>query len=217
MIDSYDKLTIGKYRELMALEREDDMTYGVQILEILSDYTEEDLLDMPLEDFTKLMNKTHFLYQPIEKLDWNHLGKQLVINGNKYEIIKDARKMTAGQYIDYKAYVKETEKFLDMLPYILTVFIIPKGCKYGEGYDTAELAQELNDNLDIRTAVCISDFFLNQSKVSIKISLRSLRWMMKRMMKKEKNQEIKDKIQEALEQMASLENLVNSSVGSIQQ
>ena len=213
MIDSYDKLTIGKYRELLTLDREDEMTYGVHILEILSDYTEDDLLDMPLEDFTKLMQKTHFLYKTIDKLDWNHLGKHLVINGKKYDIVKDARKMTAGQYIDYKAYIKEPEKFMDMLPYILTVFIIPSGCKYGEGYDTAELAQELNDHLDIRTAVCVSDFFLNQSKVSIKISLRSLKWMMKRMSKKEKNQEMKDKILEAVAQMESLESLLNSSDG----
>ena len=213
MIDSYDKLTIGKYRELLTLEREDDMTYGVQILAILTDYTEDDLYDMPLEDFTKLMSKTHFLYQTIDKLDWNHLGKHLTINGKKYDIIKDARQMTAGQYIDYKTYIKEPEKFMDMLPYILTCFIIPKGCKYGDGYDTAELAQELNDYLDIRTAVCISDFFHHQSKVSIKISLRSLRWMMKRMSKKEKNQEMKDKILEAVAQMESLESLLNSSDG----
>lgn len=216
MIDSYDKLTIGKYRELLALEREDEMTYGVQILEILSDYTEDELYDMPLDEFTKLMSKTSFLYRNIDKLDWNHLGKHLTINGKKYDIIKDARKMSAGQYIDYKTYIKEPEKFLDMLPYILTCFIIPKGCKYGDGYEVSELAQELNDNLDIRTAVCISDFFLHQSKLSIMTSLRSLRWMMKRMMRKEKNQEMKDKIQNALEQMASLESLLNNSVGSIQ-
>lgn len=213
MIDSYDKLTIGKYRELLALEREDEMTYGVEILAILTDYTEDELYDMPLEDFTKLMQKTHFLYQTIDKLDWNHLGKTLTINGKKYEIIKDARKMSAGQYIDYKTYIKEPEKFMDMLPYILTCFIIPKGCKYGDGYDTAELAQELNDYLDIRTAVCISDFFHHQSKVSIKISLRSLKWMMKRMSKREKNQEMKDKIMEAVAQMESLENLLNNSDG----
>lgn len=216
MIDSYDKLTIGKYRELLALEREDEMTYGVQILEILTDYTEDELYDMPLDDFTKLMSKTSFLYKTIDKLDWNHLGKHLTINGKKYDIIKDARKMTAGQYIDYKAYIKDQDKFLDMLPYILTVFIIPSGHKYGEDYDTAELAQELNDNLDIRTAVCISDFFLHQSKVSTKISLRSLKWMMKRMMRKDTNQETKDKIQNAVEQMESLENLLNSSDGYIQ-
>ena len=170
---------------------------------------------MPLEDFTKLMQKTHFLYQTIDKLDWNHLGRHLTINGKKYDIIKDARKMTAGQYIDYKAYIKDPEKFMDMLPYILTCFIIPSGCKYGDGYDVEELAKELNDNLNIRTAVCISDFFHNQSKVSIKISLRSLKWMMKRMSKKEKNQEMKDKILEAVAQMESLESLLNNSDGYI--
>lgn len=218
MIDSYDKLTIGKYRELMALDNDvDDVTKGINILSVLSDYTEEELYDMPLDDFSKLMAKTSFLQRNVEKTDWKKLGKQLVINGKKYDVIKEARKMTAGQYIDYREYTKDSEKFMDMLPFILTVFLIPSGMKYGNGYDTAELAQEFNDHLDIKTALSISDFFLHQSKVSMMTSILSLKWMMKRMMKKEKNQEIKEKIQIAVERMDYLESLLKSGDGFTQQ
>lgn len=216
MIDSYDKLTINKYRELVKLEKDegDDMEYGIQILSILSDIDEDELMDMPLEDFSKMMTKTNFLYKEVNKLDYNHLGKILTINGKKYKIVKDAKNMTAGQYIDYKSYITK-DNFIDMLPYILTVFIIPDGCKYGNGYDTEELAVELDNHLDIRTALCISDFFLNQSRFSMQTSLRYLKWKMKRMMKKETNQEIKNKIAEGLEQINSLESLLQSSDGSI--
>lgn len=218
MIDSYDKLTIGKYRELMALDNDvDDVTKGINILSVLSDYTEEELYDMPLDDFSKLMAKTSFLQRNVEKTDWKKLGKQLVINGKKYDVIKEARKMTAGQYIDYREYTKDSEKFMDMLPFILTVFLIPSGMKYGNGYDTSELAQEFNDHLDIKTALSISDFFLHQSKVSMMTSILSLKWMMKRMMKKEKNQEIKEKIQIAVERMDYLESLLKSGDGFTQQ
>lgn len=218
MIDSYDKLTISKYRELMSLEKgEDDTAYGINILSVLSDYTEDELLEMPMDEFEKLMSKTSFLYKEVEKLDWKHLGKTITINGKKYNIIKDARKMTAGQYIDYKTYMKQVDKFLEMIPYLLTVFVIPEGCKYNDGYDVEDLAKELDNNLDIRTAICISDFFQHQSTLSMLASVRYLKWMMKRILKKEKNMEARAKIQNAMEQMELLENSLKNGGGFIQQ
>jgi hypothetical protein len=161
-----------------------------------------------------MMAKTKFLYKEVNKIDYKHLGKTLTINGKKYRIIKDAKDMSAGQYIDYKSYITK-ENFFDMLPYILTCFIIPDGCKYGNGYDTAELAKELNDNLDIRTALCIADFFLNQSRTSIQASLLYLKWRMKRMMRKETNKETKEKIADCLGQIESLQSLLENMDGSI--
>lgn len=218
MIDSYDKLTLGIYRELLAIEKtEDDVSYGIKILSALSDYSEEELMDMPMDEFQSLMAKTSFLNTPMQKLDWKHLGKTITINGKKYNIIKDARKMTAGQYIDYKSYMKDADKFIEMLPYILTVFIIPEGCKYNDGYDIEDLAKELNDNLDLKTALSITDFFQHQSKLSMLTSLRYLKWMTKRMMKKEKNMEVRTEMENAMNQMALLENLIKNGDGYTQQ
>jgi hypothetical protein len=218
MIDSYDKLTLGIYRELLAIEKtEDDVSYGIKILSALSDYSEDELMDMPMDEFQSLMAKTSFLNTPMQKLDWKHLGKTITINGKKYNIIKDARKMTAGQYIDYKSYMKDADKFIEMLPYILTVFIIPEGCKYNDGYDIEDLAKELNDNLDLKTALSITDFFQHQSKLSMLTSLRYLKWMMKRMMKTEKNLEVRAEMENAMNQMALLENLIKNGDGYTQQ
>lgn len=218
MIDSYDKLTLGIYRELLAIEKtEDDVSYGIKILSVLSDYSEDELMDMPMDEFQSLMAKTRFLNEPMQKLDWKHLGKTITINGKKYNIIKDAKKMTAGQYIDYKSYMKDTDKFIEMLPYILTVFIIPEGCKYSDGYDIDDLAKELNDNLDLKTALSITDFFQHQSKLSMLTSLRYLKWMTKRMMKKEKNMEVRTEMENAMNQMALLENLIKNGDGYTQQ
>lgn len=218
MIDSYDKLTLGIYRELLAIEKtEDDVSYGIKILSALSDYSEDELMDMPMDEFQSLMAKTSFLNTPMQKLDWKHLGKTITINGKKYNVIKDAKKMTAGQYIDYKSYMKDADKFIEMLPYILTVFIIPEGCKYNDGYDIEDLAKELNDNLDLKTALSITDFFQHQSKLSMLTSLRYLKWMTKRMMKKEKNMEVRTEMENAMNQMALLENLIKNGDGYTQQ
>jgi hypothetical protein len=216
MIKSFDELSIKKYRELIELEKIDDTEYGLQILSILSDIEIDELLDMPLDDFTKLMGQTKFIYGNVERMDYKKLGKKITINGKEYRLVKNARDLSAGQYIDYKAYIQR-ENFWKMLPYILTIFLIPEGHKYNNGYDVVELANEFDEHLNLPTALTISDFFLHQSTLSIKSSVTSLKWMMKRMMKKEKNQEMKEKIQSCLEQLESLQNLLRVGDGFIAQ
>lgn len=216
MIKSFDELSIKKYRELIELEKIDDTEYGLQILSILSDIEIDELLDMPLDDFTKLMGQTKFIYGNVERMDYKKLGKKITINGKEYRLVKNARDLSAGQYIDYKAYIQR-ENFWKMLPYILTIFLIPEGYKYNNGYDVVELANEFDEHLNLPTALTISDFFLHQSTLSIKSSVTSLKWMMKRMMKREKNQEMKEKIQSCLEQLESLQNLLRVGDGFIAQ
>ena len=217
MITSYNDLTIKKYRELMSIERgDDDMEYGVDILSVLSDIDQGELMELPLDEFTKLMSETRFLSQPIERVDYKKLGKKITVNGNEYRLIKDAKELTAGQYIDYKAYVSR-DNFLEMLPYIMTIFLIPIGKKYNNGYDIAELAKEFDEHMGLPTALGISDFFLHQSLLSTKSSILYLKWKMKRMLKKEKNPEIREQLTMGLEQVESLQSLLNHSDGFIPQ
>lgn len=215
MIDSYDKLTIRKYRELASIEKGDDeMEYGVDILSVLSGIEQGELMEMPLDKFTSLMAKTRFLNQPIERVDYKKLGKRITVNGKEYRLIRDAKELTAGQYIDYKAYISR-DNFLEMLPYILTVFLVPEGKKYNNGYDIAELAKEFDDNMGLPMALGISDFFLHQSLLSTRTSILYLKWKMKRMLRREKNPQTREQLEAALEQVESLKSLLSHSDGYI--
>lgn len=216
MIKSFDELSIKKYRELIELEKNDDTEYALMILSILSDISIDELLDMPLDDFTKLMGQTKFIYGDVEKTDYKKIGKKITVNGKEYTLVKNAKDLTAGQYIDYKAYIQR-ENFFQMLPYILTIFLIPEGHKYNNGYDIVELAKEFDEHLSLPIALSISDFFLHQSTMSIKTSVTYLKWKMKRMMKKETNQEMKEKIKNCLVQLESLQSLLKVGDGFIQQ
>lgn len=217
MIKSYEELSISKYRELIGIEKVDgeDTEYGIQILSVLSDMEPDELLEMPLEDFSKLMANTKFLYKEIERKGYKELKNKIEIGGETYQVVKNARDLCAGQYIDYKAYVSR-ENFLEMLPYILTVFLIPEGHKYNNGYDIVELANKFDKEVDILTALSISDFFLHQSKMSMMSSITYLKWKMKKMMKKEQKTEIKEQIAACLEQLESLRSLLKISDGFIQ-
>lgn len=215
MIKSFDELTIKKYRDLINLERIDDTEYGIEILSILSGMEPDELLDMPLEKFASLMAQTKFIYGNVEKADYKKLGKVITVNGKDYRLMKSARDLTAGQYIDYKAYIQRDD-FLAMLPYILTVFLIPEGHKYNNGYDVSELAKEFDENMSLPIALSVSDFFLHQSMMSIRSSVTYLKWKMKRMMKKEKNQEMKEQIKNCLAQLESLQGLLSHGDGFTQ-
>ena len=134
MIDNYNDLTIKKYRELASIEKgDDDMEYGIEILSVLSDISEDDLMQMPITEFTDLMSKTKFLNTQIERTEYKKLGKRITVNGKNYRLIKDAKELTTAQYIDFKSYISR-ENFIDMLPYILTVFLVPEEKKYNDGY-----------------------------------------------------------------------------------
>ena len=214
MIERFEDLSIKKYRELIELERDgdNDTEYGINILSILSDMTQDELLDMPLDDFSSLMAKTKFLYGKLEKKDYKSLGKELDINGRKYRFIRSARDLTAAQYIDYKTYTSKDD-FLSMLPYILTVFLIPDGHKYNNGYDIVEAAKEIDEHMDILTALAISDFFLWQSRLSILSSVTCLKLQMERALRKTKDPTVKEQIATCMEQMESLSDLLKHSDG----
>lgn len=153
MIDSYDKLTLGKWLELKDVDTEqEEIDVQVDILSILSDLTPDEIMALPLPEYSKLVNDSMFLSNepPVIK----KLPKTITIDGKEFDIVQKVETITAGQYIDYQAYLKDNN-----VPYILTCFIIPKGKKYGEGYSLEETSQLFKDYLPIGIAIGISRFF----------------------------------------------------------
>lgn len=214
MIDSYDKLTIGKYKELLELEKsEDEMENVLDILSILTDEDVGTLLTIPINDFKELVSKMSFLKE--RPAISERCPNSITIKGTKYNVEKDVKKMSVGQYIDYKQYYKEPEDLMKNLNYIMTIFLIPNGHKYGDGYDIDALASLINDNLSVTTAIGISNFFFRKSEKSIKCFLTYLLWKMKREMKKTKNPETKKETEKAIQAITELRDFLNDGYGLI--
>lgn len=213
MIDSYSKLTIAKYREFTEIElAESDIDAVVNILSLLTDKSPESIMALPIPEFKELIKKMSFLK---EKPNFDKCPNSLVINGQKYYIDKDVKNMSVGQYIDYKQYYKEQDDLIKNLHYIMTIFIIPEGHKYGEGYNLADLAEIFNENLSIETAVGISNFFFRKSEKFIRCFLTYLLWKMRKTARKEKDKEVKAKMMEAVKQMEELRVLLKDGFGLI--
>lgn len=206
MIDSYNKLTIGKFIELQEMDYTgmSEIDIQVKIISILAEMDENSVMDLPLPEYKDLASATKFLSAP-PKYEAK-LPKKIIIEGKEFDVISDIKKMTAGQYIDYQTYIGLKDN--KYLPHILSCFVIPKGEKYGQT-NVEEIIQLFNEKMNILYALSISAFFLRKWQSLTKGTLRYLTWKMKRMMKKEKNKEVMEKMEQAI----SLLNTIRNGVG----
>lgn len=210
MITNYKDLTLDKYLQLRAIDLEqEEIDIQSQMLAVLNDCTVDEILDLKLDEYHKLVGQMSFLMEepkPIKKVP-----NEVSIGKNKYEVIKDARSMTAGQFIDYQNYIKDINTTEKNLPLLMTCFLIPKGKKYGD-YDFVEVADDMRQ-LPIEMVLGLAGFFFRKSQKLISNTLTYLDWTVKRMSKKEKNKEILTKMEEARQKLHTLKNLVNGGGG----
>lgn len=195
MIDNYNDLTIGKYQEIQAVlngDIVDEYATNIQLVSILSDMTEDEVGNMGLTEYKALNQKLIFLTEmPVQKM----VADKYKIGGFELETMLAIDKMTVSQYVDYQTFVKEPDKYLVEL---LSIFLIPKGKKYNEGYDIIEVQKAIRDNLSIVDAMSLSAFFLLWYQSLTKATVTYLTKKMKKMKKKMKNQEEIQKMEEAI-------------------
>lgn len=211
MIDSYNKLTLAKYQELYSIEWSEMNEIDIQanMIAILNDMSVDEVMDLPINEYKKMVQSTVFLTK--EPVINKRIPNKLKLNDAEYEIIKQVKDMTAGQYIDYQQYLSfnDLDKYL---PHILSCFIIPKGKKYGD-YDIELTIKEIAEYLTVEEALNIAGFFMKQFRSLTKATLFSLEWKMKRMAKKEKNETMKEKMMEAVKALRTLRNIIKNGDG----
>lgn len=203
MIDNYNDVTIEKYLEIKAVidgGYDDDVT-NVKLVSILADMTEDEVGNLNLTEYHKLNQKLVFLTEmPVQKI----VATKYKLGGYELETVLNMKDMTVSQYIDYQTFVKDLDKYLVEM---LSIFLIPKGKKYNEGYDIIEVQKVIRENLSIVDAMSMSGFFLLLYQSLTKATLSSLIRRLKKMKKKMKNQEEIQKMEEAIA------NLEQSGVG----
>lgn len=211
MINNYKDLTIAKFQELHSVEWEgmEEIDMQVSMIAILNDMTEDEVLMLPLTEYSKLAAQTAFLQKP--PMPSRRTPNKIKINGREYVLVKDISEMSTGQYIDYNQYLTsgDIDKFL---PYILSCFLIPKGKKYGD-YNIDDIVNEIKDNLSVEEALGISNFFMRRFRNSTKAMVLYLDWKMKRMQKKTKDETVRTKMKEARKALHSLQNLIKNGDG----
>ena len=150
--------TLLDIREAANIDDENERAYA-----IMEAVFGEDVLDLPLKEFNEKCKELQFLQKEIP----NDLHvKDIKVNGREYYFDGLLGKITTAQYIDFQNYQKNNDEQKSF-----SVFIIPKGHKYNDGYD---MEQVFNDILDIPVPVLFSAsfFFSRQFELFIKIFRR---------------------------------------------
>lgn len=209
MITSYKDLTINKYQEIRKILEEDGGELAIQskILACLTGMEVDDVLNLSLTRYNELVQKSAFLMEK-PKLD-GRIPNKLNVNGRECYITKDVKKLTAAQYIDYQTLIamKDQEKYLAN---ILACFIVPKGCKYGDGYENDEIVQWIGENLSIVDGLNICFFFRKKYLDSIKLTLTSLELQMRILRMRMKNPTAKEKMKELNQKLKEYRKLLQS-------
>ena len=189
---TYNELPINKYLKLkeVATEGRGLVETQVAFISIVYDIAEEEVWDMPLDDYQRKVAGIQFLLIPptIE----GKVGKTITIGDTEYEVAVDGDKMIAGQYIDYQTYrQKNDDKYLVNM---LACFLIPKGKKYCEGYFIDEVIKEIGEKMDIITALNLLDVVKKKSLKSMKHTLYCLLVMTRKIQDKEKRKKARTEI-----------------------
>lgn len=179
--------------------------YNIQdILSVQDDYTTFNLLDylyninssdMSLSEVSKYSNSLSFLN---DAADFENFvcEDEYTINGTTYVGFVDITHISVAQFIDYQNYIKEQPVKFEK---VMSIFIVPKGHTYNDGYDMKSVQ---NDLLELPFRVCqkVAFFLVKQLQTFVQITLY---YLTAELEKTEMEKEKKDTILYNLQQMTS--------------
>lgn len=202
IIDNYRDLPIGLYLEICDIDRREDLediNKQVSIISVLTGMAEEDIYNLPLEEYRELAAKSQYLRHPYEGEILT--AKNYIVGKFTLVPIEDYRKITTAQYIDFQTFAKDAER---NIVEILSCMLIPKGKKYNQDYDVLEVQKALREHLCVADALSLLAFFFVQYRQSIKDSLTYSREMAMRLRDPEKKRRMLREIQKEEDRLLKL-------------
>ena len=203
IIDNYRNLPIGKYLEICELAKDesvDELTQQVKTISILTGLSEHDVLTLPILEYKELAGKTKFLEKGY---DGNlQVAKSYGLGGFELIPVKDFTKITTAQYVDFQTFSKEGDKYFVET---LSTMMIPKGKKYNDGYEIADVHNAIRDNLSVADVLSLSAFFLDKCVKSIKDSRT---YSIKEVMKIQ-NRELRERLMQRIQQASEIHSKTN--------
>lgn len=197
MIDNYNDLLIGKYIEISRIVRDEtlpEVDRQVRMLSILSGRTEDDILNAPVTDFAELSRTARFLERPPETKP--EVRDIYEAGAFRLVAVRDARKMTAAQYIDFQTFGRDAgNNIVEMLSCLL----VPEGMRYNDGYDVLEVQAAIREHMDCVSALGVYAFFFESLRTLMRGTLTSCRRQARKTgMAPEKMRELNARISEAM-------------------
>lgn len=161
---SWKDITVADFQRIYELEKEDPEDKLLALIALVNGLSVEEVLSMPISRLESHYGDIDFLgTEPRMAL----MKPVYELNGTKYHV--HGKEMLTCQYIDFKQMVPT---YYENLPQFLTVFLIPNGHRYGDGYDLDKARQDIS-TMSIVDARAVAAFFLIRYAISTRLFLRS--------------------------------------------
>ena len=200
---TWKDITLRQFNKIQDLLQEIDEYTTLNIIDVLYDV---DSADMPaMEVMNKYAHSLDFLMTTIPTNE--KLKETYTINQREYNSNINLTQMTTAQFVDYQNYSKDNPVDISKC---LSVFIIPKGHTYNDGYDLKQVQEDIKD-LDMVTINTLAFFFKKLYILLLETTLLCLTQDMKKMnIPTEKKEEILNQLKQI--DLASLASSPTSSL-----
>ena len=162
---SWNEMTVADYirlREISKLQMATEDEKNLMVAALIAETPYQEILQLPLDKARELMDNTEFLLQqPVP----GKTKRKYEINGKTYKLFKDPSEMTVAQYIDFQQI--RLEGFDKRPAEMLSIFLIPEGHQYNDGYDKEEQLEDMLE-MNIVDALGVCDFFIGRCLKSIR-------------------------------------------------
>ena len=156
----WENISIDKYYEIKDIlddETDDDITKNVKMVAVITDKDEDEVWSMDMAEAGEYISRLQFLNK-FELPD--NPNMKFNLPGYQLKVMKDVSKISVAQYVDFQNFVKLPLR--EGMEKILSIFLIPEGCKYNEGYDIIDLQKVIRENISFRVAEGLLSFFIEK-------------------------------------------------------
>ena len=152
--------TIDKIAEISNNSTYTDEQRETDIIKLLTGITDDEIDNMNIVDYQKILNSLKFLNQPISKV----LPKDsITLNNKTYSVLLYPSRMTAAQFLDYKTIM--TSDMNHKTARLIACFVVPEGSKYADDtYNPDDVVNDIYKYMSIEYAYGLTFFFESQYK-----------------------------------------------------
>ena len=152
--------TMDKIAEISNNSSYTDEQRETDIIKLLTGLTDDEIDNMNIVDYQKILNSLKFLNQPISKV----LPKDSIeLNNKTYNVLLYPSRMTAAQFLDYKTIMASDMNHKTAR--LIACFVVPEGSKYADDtYNPDDVVNDIYKYMSIEYAYGLTFFFESQYK-----------------------------------------------------
>lgn len=166
----WDNISVGEFveiRTILADESRNAEDKQIAIAALLQGISEDELLNMPLDEARKAFALANSLDSPPKR----SRIRQLYRVGAWTLRATEAKDMTVAQWVDFQTFGRDMEK---NIVEILSVALVPDKKTYNTGYDIEALKRDIRNKMMLPDALAVCFFFQRKWLKSMQRSLTYL-------------------------------------------